>query len=116
MIKIQILLVLCCIISIEFLQYFNIQSKIKDLNTNISKVYNLISAKYISDLRKEKMVPFYAFIILKNSLKVFVLLLSIVLIFLIPELLNASLIYFIMSPLGLLESFIISFVYFRLRD
>ena len=61
-------LVVACVLSIELFLRLKFMSYVKSIGRNSNKVFRVIISSNISDHWKEKMVPVYAFILLKNSL------------------------------------------------
>ena len=110
-----IYLVVACVLSIElflrlkFMSYFNL------IVRNTNKVFRVIISSNISDHWKEKMVPTYAFILLKNSLSILGILFLIILVFSAFIVLSSKFLTLLLSITGVAISIFISFVYLKLR-
>ena len=108
-------LVVACVLSIELLLRLKFMSYVNSIGKNSSKVFHVIMASNISDHWKEKMVPVYAFILLKNSLLILGILLLIILVFSVFLVLSSKFLTLILSITGVVMSIIISFTYLKLR-
>jgi len=80
-----------------------------------TKVLHIVFAENISDHWKEKMVPTYAFILLKTSLLMMGILFLIILIFSLFIILSSKFLTLLTSLAGILISIIVSLTYIKLR-
>ena len=111
----HIFLIFCCILTIEVFIKVRFIALLNSVLTISKKVFQIISSSKISDHWKEKMVLTYACVIIKNSLLILAILLSIILIFLSFSLLSNQFITFILSIMGIVESIAITLIYIKLR-
>jgi hypothetical protein len=108
-------LFVACVLSIElflrlkFIFFFN------SIVKNANKVFRVINSSNISDHWKEKMVPVYAFILLRNSLSILGVLISIILVFFAFIVISSKFLTLILSITGVAMSIVISFTYLKLR-
>ena len=109
-------LIICCVLSVEIFIQSNFQSILSSLKNISNKVYRALNTDNISDHWKEKVIPHYAFIIFKSSLKALFVLLIIIFIFLIPTYFNNDFIYYSISLMGITESVLICFIYVKIRN
>ena len=112
---VYIYLVVACVLSIEFFLRLKFMSYVNLIARNTNKVFRIIISSNISDHWKEKMVPVYAFILLKNSLLILGILLLIILVFSVFVVLSIKFLTLILSITGVVMSIIISFTYLKLR-
>ena len=108
-------LVITCVLSIELFLRLKFMSYVNSVFKNTNKVFRLIISSNISDHWKEKMVPTYAFILLKNSLSILGILFLIILVLSALIALSGKFLTFILSITGVVTSIIISFIYLKLR-
>ena len=108
-------LIVACVLSIELCLRLKFMSYVNSINRNTSKVLRVIFASKISDHWKEKMVPAYAFILLKNSLLILGILFLIILVFSAFIVLSSHFLALILSATGIVESVVASLIYFKLR-
>ena len=108
-------LVIACILSIELLLRLKFISYVDLIIRNMNKVFHVIISSNISDHWKEKIVPSYAFIILKNSLSILGVMFLIILLFSVFVLLSSQFLTLILSIKGFSISIIISLIYLKLR-
>ena len=108
-------LVVACVLSIELFLRLKFMSYVNSIGKNSSKVFHVIMASNISDHWKEKMVPTYAFILLKNSLLILGILFLIILVFSAFIVLSSKFLTLLLSITGVAISIFISFVYLKLR-
>ena len=108
-------LVVACFLSIELFLRLKFMSHVNSIARNTNKVFQIIISSNISDHWKEKIVPSYAFIILKNSLSILGVLFLIILIFFVFVLLSSKFLTLILSITGVATSIIISLIYLKLR-
>ena len=110
-----IYLVVACVLSIELFLRLKFMSYVNSIGRNSSKVFHVIISSNISDHWKEKMVPVYAFILLKNSLLILGILFLIIFVFSAFIVLSSKFLPLILSVTGIVVSIIISFTYLKLR-
>ena len=110
-----IYLVIACVLSIELFLRLKFMSYVNSIGRNSTKVFRIIISSNISDHWKEKMVPVYAFILLKNSLSILGILLFIILVFSSFIVLSSKFMTLILSITGVATSIVISFTYLKLR-
>ena len=110
-----VFLVVACVLSIELLLRLKFMSYVNSIARNSNKVFRVIISSNISDHWKEKMVPVYAFILLKNSLFILGMLFLIVLMFSAFIVLSSKFLTLILSVTGVASSIVISFAYLKLR-
>ena len=108
-------LVVACVLSIELFLRLKFMSYVNSIARNSHKVFRVIISSNISDHWKEKMVPVYAFILLKNSLLILGILFLIILVFSVFVVLSIKFLTLILSITGVVMSIIISFTYLKLR-
>lgn len=109
-------LILAIILDIEIFIRSGFISHLNAVVATARKASHIILEPKIGDHWKEKIVPAYAFIILKNSLLILVILLAAILVFFSFSLLSNRFITFFLSVMGILESIVIAFVYLKLRN
>ena len=110
-----IYLIVACIFSIELLIRLQLMSYVNSAVKISRKVLHIIITSRISDHWKEKMVPAYAFILLKNSLLILGILFLIILVFSFFMLLSSKFLVLLLSVTGIATSIIISLTYLKLR-
>ena len=108
-------LVIAFVFIIELFLRLKFMSYVNSVIKNTNKVFRLIISSHISDHWKEKMVPTYAFILLKNSLSILGILFLIILVFSALIVLSGKFLTLILSITGVVTSIIISFIYLKLR-
>ena len=108
-------LIVACVISIELFLRLKFMSYVNSIGRILNKVFHVIMASNISDHWKEKMVPTYAFILLKNSLLILGILFLIILVFSAFVVLSSKFLTLILSITGVAMSIVISFTYLKLR-
>ena len=108
-------LVIACILSIELFLRLKFMSYVNSIVKNMNKVFRIIISSNISDHWKEKMVPKYAFILLKNSLLILGILFLIILMFSAFIVISSKFLTLILSITGIAMSIFISFIYLKLR-
>ena len=110
-----IYLIVACIFSIELLIRLQLMSYVNSAVKISRKVLHIIITSRISDHWKEKMVPVYAFILLKNSLLILGILFLIILVFSLFIVLSSTFLALLISITGVAMSIVISFTYLKLR-
>ena len=108
-------LIIACVLSIELFLRLKFMFYVNSIGKNTNKVFRIIISSNISDHWKEKMVPVYAFILLKNSLLILGILFLIILVFSAFILLSSNFLALILSITGIVISMFISFTYLKLR-
>ena len=108
-------LIVACVLSIELLLRLKFMSYVNSIGRNLNKVFHVIMASNISDHWKEKMVPTYAFILLKNSLLILGILFLIILVFSAFIVFSSKFLALILSVTGVAMSIVISLTYLKLR-
>jgi len=108
-------LIVACIISIELLIRLNLISNVNSVVKISRKVLHIIITSRISDHWKERMVPAYAFILLKNSLLILGILFLIILVFSAFIVLSSKFLALLLSVTGIATSIVISLTYLKLR-
>ena len=108
-------LVVACVLSIELFLRLKFMSHVNSIARNSNKVFRVIISSNISDHWKEKMVPTYAYILLKNSLSILGILFLIILVFSAFIVLSSKFLTLILSITGVAMSIVISFTYLKLR-
>ena len=108
-------LFIACVLSIELFLRLKFMSYVNSIARNSNKVFYVIISSNISDHWKEKMIPIYAFILLKNSLSILGILLLIILVFSAFIFLSSKFPKLILSVTGIALSIVISFTYLKLR-
>ena len=107
--------VVACVLSIELLLRLKFMFYVNSIVRNTNKVFHVIISPNISDHWKEKMVPTYAFILLKNSLLILGILFLIILVFSAFIALSSKFLALILSITGIVISIGISLTYLKLR-
>ena len=108
-------LIVACVLSIELFLRLKFMSYVNSIGRNLNKVFHVIMASNISDHWKEKMVPTYAFILLKNSLLILGILFLIILVFSVFIVLSSKFLALLLSVTGIATSIVISLTYLKLR-
>ena len=108
-------LVIACVLSIELFLRLKFMSYVNSIVKNTNKVFRVIISSNISGHWKEKMVPVYAFILLKNSLLILGILFLIILVFSSFIVLSSKFLALLLSVTGIAMSIVISLTYLKLR-
>jgi len=111
----HIFLLIVCILSVEILIKSKLLSIIDLLLKVFKKLAYVVTSKNISDHWKEKAVLEYALVIMKYSVQILIIFLSILSFFLIIDFFYNDLYILILSLTGLIESLVFSLGYFYLR-
>ena len=114
-IMIHLSLIFACVGAVEIFIRFKFSSILGVFPTILNRVRRVLSSKQISDHWKEKVIPHYAVLIFRTSLKALILILGVILIFSIPALLIEYFLSLTLSFLGVTESMIIVVIYIRIR-
>jgi len=112
---IHIVLVICCIISIEWILKSNFKLILTSLTSISKKVFKVLKSESISDCWKEKVIPYYAISMFKYSVKSFFILFLIIIIFFLPSFLLNDFMYHSISILGIIESIVFCAAYLKIR-
>ena len=111
----HIILLFICLLSVEIFIRSNYIPLIKSTIKVSKKAISTISNKNISDHWKENIIPKYSLQMMKYSLKILLILFSIIFIFVIVDNLSSGFLAFIFSWNGIIESILISFGYAFIR-
>ena len=111
----HIVLMICCIVSVELFVWSNINLIFSSLLAVFEKVIKVIKSNNISDCWKEKTIPIYAASMFKYSIKSFFIIVLILMIFFIPSFLIDSFLRFSISIFGIIESIVFCVVYLKIR-
>ena len=112
---IHFLLLLVCIISVEFFLRLNFLSHLDSILKVTKKITYIIPQNSISDHWKEKVIPAYALRIMKHSLQILLILLLIISLFFITDLFHNNFFVFTSSLIGIIESLVFALGYALLR-
>lgn len=113
---INILLSICCAIIIyEFFRYINFVGIVKINLKLYNKIFKLFKFKNSSDFRKEKLIFNYSKSLFFISIKIFAILFSLIIFFLILELISDSYLNFITSLNGIIILSSIFIIYHIIR-
>jgi len=111
----HILLISSSVIIYEFLKYIKFIDLIK-LNLEIyQKIIRLFKFKNVSDFRKEKLILNYSKSLFVSSVKIFLILVSILTVMYILNLLSQSFLNLIISVFGIIELSIVVIIYHQFR-
>ena len=108
-------LVVACVLSIELFIRLKFMYFVNSVVRNTNKTFRVIISSNISDHWKEKMVPTYAFILLKNSLSILGILFLIILVFSAFVVLSSKFLALLLSITGIAMSIVISLTYLKFR-
>lgn len=111
----HIALLIICILSVEIFLFFNFFKIIDSLIKVFKKVIYLITNKNISDHWKEKVVPIYAFKLMKLSIQILFIISTIISFFIITDYFLENFLMFTISFFGIIESMTFVLIYFLLR-
>ena len=114
-IPIHLSLIFACVGAVEIFIRFKFSSILAFFPAILNQVRRVLSSKQISDHWKEKVIPHYAFLLFRTSLKALILILGVMLIFSIPALLLEDFLSLTLSFLGVTESMIIVVIYIKIR-
>ena len=112
----HLVLLIICLVSAEILIKSDLILTINYVVKVSKKAIFTILNKSVSDQRKENIIPVYSLQIMKSSLKVVIVLLSIALLFVAGDYLSKGFLLFAFSSIGILESFLFAFGYICLRS
>ena len=111
----QIQLFLVCIISFELFKFFNFFQKFRNFNLIINNFKKIFSKFDETEEQKEKLYFDNVKFLLKNSLSVLIVLLSIILLLFIRQTMNQKFLDFLFSFIGIIEALIIFLAYSFIR-
>tara|TARA_B100000963_G_scaffold361768_1_gene399387 strand:- start:4124 stop:4477 length:354 start_codon:yes stop_codon:yes gene_type:complete len=111
----HVILFFACILSIEIFIRLGFKNHLSLLVEYCKKVVSIIPNKFISDHWKEQAVPLYAFGIMKCSLKILFILISIITIFILLDFATKDLLLYTFSIIGIMESILFGFSYTYIR-
>lgn len=112
---IHLLLLVICILSVEFFVRLNFLSYLDSILKVTKRVSYVIPKNNISDHWKEKVIPAYALRIMKHSLQILLILLLIISLFFITDLFHNNFFVFSSSLIGIIESLVFALGYALLR-
>ena len=112
---IHLLLLVICILSVEFFVRLNFLSYLDSILKVTKRVSYVIPKNNISDHWKEKVIPAYALRIMKYSLKILLILSLIMSLFFIANIFYDNFLTFTFSFIGIIESMVFAFGYVFLR-
>lgn len=109
------LLSLVCLVGVEVFIRFHFLQCGGVIYTAIVQARKVLLSARISDHWKEKVIPAYSITLLINSLKILMILVSILLLFLVFSFLSPSLMDLTLSTFGIAESIIVAYLYVVVR-
>ena len=112
---IHIALIICCMLSVEWIIQSNFKLILVSLGIISRKVFKVLFSENISDCWKEKVIPFYATKMFNYSMKSFLILIIALGIFFLPSFLIKDFIHQSISLFGIIESIFFCVAYFELR-
>lgn len=111
----HILLICSTAIIYEFIIHIKFKDILKSNLKIYQKILKLIQYKNVSDFRKEKLILNYSKSLFKVSVKIFVIIISIMVFMIILNFLFSSYLNFVMSILGIIELSIFFLIYHFMR-
>ena len=111
----HILLICSTVIIYEFIIHIKFKDVLKSNLKIYQKILKLIQYKNVSDFRKEKLILNYSKSLFKVSVKIFVIIISIMVFMIILNFLFSSYLNFVMSILGIIELSIFFLIYHYMR-
>ncbi len=111
----HILLICSTVIIYEFIIHIKFKDILKSNLKIYQKILKLIQYKNVSDFRKEKLILNYSKSLFKVSVKIFVIIISIMVFMIILNFLFSSYLNFVMSILGIIELSIFFLIYHFMR-
>ena len=111
----HILLICSTVIIYEFIIHIKFKDVLKSNLKIYQKILKLIQYKNVSDFRKEKLILNYSKSLFKVSVKIFVIIISIMVFMIILNFLFSSYLNFVMSILGIIELSIFFLIYHFMR-
>ena len=114
------LLILCCITTLEFFLLFKIMSRLKSIQNYLLDIKKIFFLKQTSDLKKEKMIRKYSLKLLIETVKIFLLILIVffpfILLIVVDYFVQFRFFSLLVSLKGILISFAVFMVYGNLRS
>ena len=104
-------LFLACIFSLKLAEKMKFLSTIGGITKLIKKIILVVSARYVNDYRKERVILLYAMLLMDHSLRLLVLFLAIISTFFIINLAIDGFITWSLSIVGFLEAAAIGSMY-----
>ena len=111
----HILLLIFCVISVEVFVKLNFLSQLNTILSITKKIILVISKHNVSDHWKEKILPIYAFKIIRYSFRILLIFAFIFALFLIFNFIANDFLIHSFSLIGVMESIIFGFGYIFLR-
>ena len=111
----HILLIFSSVLIYEFIKYFNFLNIIKSNLKIYKKILKIFKYKNISDFRKEKLIFNYSKSLFNTSLKIFLIVTLIIIVFYALGLFSESLYGFAISIFGIIEISLFIIIYHQLR-
>jgi hypothetical protein len=111
----HLVLFLLCILTVEIFEKAKFIKLISNITLTAHKVSRLIPNERISDHWKELLVPYYALSIMKYSLKILFLLLSVILLFGAADYFVDDFFNFILSLWGIIESLFFVYLFITIK-
>ena len=111
----HLLLLILCFLSVELFIRFNCIDLINSIINVSTKSIYVLSTKSISDHWKENIIPIYSLQLMKSSIQMLLVFLSIIFLFLLSDKFFSGLIDLTFSRKGIIESMFFAFSYSYLR-
>jgi len=111
----HLILFVICLLSVEIFIRSNYISLINSLIEVSKKAIHIISNKNISDHWKEYIIPKYSINMMKYSMQMLLIFLSIIVIFVIGDKVLSGFLEFTFSWNGIIESILLAFSYAYIR-
>ena len=111
----HILLICSTVIIYEFIIHIKFKDVLKSNLKIYQKILKLIQYNNVSDFRKEKLILNYSKSLFKISVKMFVIIISIMVFMIILNFLFSSYLNFVISILGIIEFSIFFLIYHFMR-
>ena len=111
----HILLVCSIVLICEFMRYIRFTNILKSNLKIYQKILKLFKYKNVSDFRKEKLIFSYSKSLFVISIKIIAILTTIIILFLIPNILSNSYFDLIISIFGFIKLSIILIIYYLIR-
>lgn len=111
----QMGLIFIVILSYELLRYLRFIYLFK-VNINLyKKIFKLLTYKKVSDFRKEKAILNYSKNLFLNSIKIIIILLTVLFLVAILSYLDKNFFYFLSNILGIFETILLFIIYSYIR-
>lgn len=111
----QLILLTLCVLSIELFVRSHVLLVLDSVLRVAKKAVVILPKKNISDHWKEKAVPAYAFMLMKYSLKLLLIIICIISLFFIANYFQDGFLIFVFTFMGVIESICFSIAYIFLR-